>query len=303
LAFAVLSLTAHTQSGATSAPGSPPPQETWWVLKGTPGQYGANRPHVKAADIKARHSGESTWADVVVDDDNFHAEYRSAAPGTTISPRLHPDTREFFAVLEGQLRVTLGGQPAPILATRGSIVNIPRKTLYSVEVIGTAPAVWVDANQQRFETLYPAAGPAPAPMAGRTTMKVALDMSPAPYTGNNRPHFNLLEAERDPKYHGGAVVQDEHMWAAFLCGYEKDLPAYDPADKGHFHADTAEWWVILQGHIRHNIETVGDFTSSEGDVVYAPTSTWHATRFAGSERSCRLAISTYQFTGLLETPQ
>ena len=26
----------------------------------------------------------------------------------------------------------------------------------------------------------------------------------------------------------------------------------------------------MKGQIRHNIETVGDFTSNEGDVVYAP---------------------------------
>src|SRR5204863_741359 len=46
---------------------------------------------------------------------------------------------------------------------------------------------------------------------------------------------------------------------------------------------------------RCNIETVGDFTSSEGDIVYAPPWPWHATRFAGPGPSCRLAISAYQF--------
>jgi len=39
------------------------------------------------------------------------------------------------------------------------------------------------------------------------------------------------------------------------------------------------------------------------DVVYAPPSTWHATRFADPGPSCRLAISRYQFTSLLEQPQ
>ena len=50
---------------------------------------------------------------------------------------MHPDTREFFAVVEGQIRFVLEGQPEPIAATRGSIINIPRKTAYSAEVIGT----------------------------------------------------------------------------------------------------------------------------------------------------------------------
>ena len=280
-----------------------PTQQTWWVLKAKPGQYGANAPHVKAADLRARHKGQATWAEVVVSDQDNHAEYHSGAPGTSISPRIHPDTREFFVVLDGQVRFTLAGQPSPVLATRGSIVNVPRKTVYSAEVVGTGPAVWVDVNQPDFATLYPAAEPAPASIAGRTTIKVALDMAPAPYTGSNHPHFNLYEAEKDPAFHGGAVVQDDHLWASFLCGEEKNLPPYDPADKGHFHVGTSEWWIIVQGQIRHNIETVGDFASNEGDVVYAPASTWHATRFAGTGMSCRLAISGYQFTGLLETPQ
>jgi hypothetical protein len=97
---------------------------------------------------------------------------------------------------------------------------------------------------------------------------------PGVYTGNNKPHFNLWDAEKDPKFAGQNVVQDDHMWAQAIWGYEKNLPPYDPNDKGHFHVGTAEWWVIMKGQIRHNIETVGDFTSNEGDIVYAPPSTW-----------------------------
>jgi mannose-6-phosphate isomerase-like protein (cupin superfamily) len=216
---------------------------------------------------------------------------------------MHPDTREFYAVIEGQVRFVLEGQAEPIAATRGSIVNIPRRTAYSAEVIGTAPALWVTANQQNFKTLYPVSDPRPAQVAGFTVMKVGLNVTPGAYAGNNKPHFNLFEAEKDPKFNGQNVVQDDHMWAQAIWGYEKNLPPYDPNDKGHFHVGTAEWWIVLEGQIRHNIETIGDFTSNEGDVVYAPPSTWHATRFAGPGPSCRLAISTFQFTSLLEQPQ
>ena len=47
------------------------------------------------------------------------------------------------------------------------------------------------------------------------------------------------------------------MWAQAIWGYEKNLPPYDPNDKGHFHVGTAEWWIVLEGQIRHNIETIG----------------------------------------------
>jgi quercetin dioxygenase-like cupin family protein len=194
---------------------------------------------------------------------------------------MHPDTREFYAVMEGQVRFTLEGQPEAIVATRGSIVNIPKKTAYSVEVIGDGPALWVAANQQNFKNLYPAGDARPANVPGFTVMKVGMTAAPAPYTGNNKPHFNLFEAQKDPKFAGQNVVQDDHMWAQAIWGYEKNLPPYDPNDKGHFHVGTAEWWIILQGQIRHNIETIGDFTSSEGDIVYLNVAC-HALRGAGA---------------------
>ena len=294
VAFGMATHTVYTQgAGAT-------PTRQWWVNKDKPGQYGKHKPHIKLADLKARHKGQPTWTEVVVDDGNFYSTYNSGAPGTRISTRMHPDTREFFVVVEGEMRFAIEGQPEPITATRGSVVNIPKKVAYSAEVAGTAPALWVDANQANFKTLFPASDARPAQTPGHTLMKIGTTFGVGTYAGNNKPHFNLWEAEKNPKFAGQNVVQDDHMWAQAIWGYEKNLPPYNPDDKGHFHVGTAEWWVIMKGQIRHNIETVGDFTSSEGDVVYAPASTWHATRFAGPGPSCRLAISTYQFTSLLE---
>src|SRR5581483_8579417 len=294
----------HTQRGQG---GGPAPLRLWWAEKGKPGQYGTNKPHVKLPDLKARHKGQASWSEVVVNDENFHAEYNQGAPGLKMATRMHPDTREFFAVIEGQVQFTIEGQPAPIVATSTSIVNIPKKTPYSFEVIGTEPALWVDANQQNFKTLSPAADPAPRGAAGFSVLKIGLSPNgvgaPGNYQGNNKPHFNLHDAEKSPQFNGQNVVQDDHMWAQAIWGYEKNLPPYDPNDKGHFHIGTAEWWIILEGQIHHNIETVGDFTSNMGDVVYAPPSTWHATRFAGPGPSCRLATSGYQFTNLMEVPQ
>ena len=134
---------------------------------------------------------------------------------------MHPDTREFYAVLEGQMRFTLEGQPEPIVATRGAVINIPKKTAYSAEVIGSGPALWVAANQQNFKTLHPVSEPRPAQTAGFTVMKVGLNVTPGAYGGNNKPHFNLFEAEKDPKFNGQNVVQDDHMWAQVIWGYER----------------------------------------------------------------------------------
>jgi hypothetical protein len=41
--------------------------------------------------------------------------------------------------------------------------------------------------------------------------------------------------------------------------------------------------------------------SGEGDIVYVPASSWHATRFYGPEPACRLSITEYVGnTSLLE---
>ena len=85
----------------------------------------------------------STWRELLVNDGRLTAEYFSAAPGTRVSRRFHPDTREWFAVVEGEVRVEIEGQE-PFTATRGSLVNIPRQTIYSVETIGNCakPALY-----------------------------------------------------------------------------------------------------------------------------------------------------------------
>lgn len=163
-----------TVTVGTEQRGGAPPRQ-WWVAKATPGQYGTNKPHIKLADLKAKHKGQPRWMEVVVNDENFHAEYHQAPPGVKLSTVMHPDTREFYAVLEGQMRFTLEGQTEPIVASRGSVVNIPKRTAYAGEVIGNQPALWVAANQQHFKNLYPVAEPAPAATPGVTVMKVGLD--------------------------------------------------------------------------------------------------------------------------------
>ena len=102
----------------------------------TPAYPPRHKPRVALAEIKARHTGEANWRELIVDDGRLTGEYIAAAPGTKTDMRFHPDTREWFAVVEGELKVEIEGQPA-IAATRGSLVNIPRQTMYAVETVAT----------------------------------------------------------------------------------------------------------------------------------------------------------------------
>ena len=50
----------------------------------------------------------------------------------------------------------------PFVATRGSLVNIPRQTIYSLETIGNTPSVRFALNVAGAGTVYPQDAALPA---------------------------------------------------------------------------------------------------------------------------------------------
>jgi len=286
---------------AQQQPAPRPVPTSAWAPKPakTPGYTAPQKPWVKLADLKAKHKGEMTWRELVVDDGRLTAEYFSAAPGNRISPRFHPDTRQWFAVVEGEVRVEIEGQ-APILATRGSLINIPRQTIYSIETVGTRPSLRFVVNVARAKTLFPHDGAAPAPVAGSTWQPVTINRTPARYDEFNQPHLNIhAAAAKNEKYSGGRFVRDDKSEMLVLYGHEQNMPPLDPLDKGHFHAESAEFWLVFAGKIRYAFEGQEPFIASEGDVAYVPANTWHATRYTGPDPSCRLSITEYVGNALL----
>jgi quercetin dioxygenase-like cupin family protein len=271
-----------------------------WVPKPmkTPAYKPGLKPWVKLADLKARHTGEANWSEVIVDDGRLTGAYVSAAPGGKGSPRLHPDTREWFAVVEGEVRVEIEGQE-PFTATRGSLVNIPRQTIYSVDTVGTQPSLRFTLNVSGARTMYPKEAQPPSAPAGTAWTEVRINRAPGRYDEFNAPHLNIhAAAARDEKYSGGRFVRDDKSEMLVIYGHEKNMPPLDPGDKGHFHAESAEMWLVASGRIRYSFEGQAPFIASEGDVVYVPSNTWHATRFIG-DNACRLSITEYVANALL----
>lgn len=309
-------LVSHWIAGAALAqnpappPGPPTTPTAVWASKATALRaYPAGiRPWLSLAEVKARHAGQATWTDALFNDGRLMADYVAAAPGVVQSQRFHPDTREWFAVVEGQVRVTIEGQPGPIVATRGSIVNVPRQTVFSVETIGTTPSLRFVLNVANAKTYYVAetgsAPPAAAPPSGTAWMRATINRAPGLYDQFNQPHVNIHAAgAADPKYTGGRFVRDDKSEMLIIYGYEKNLPPFDPADKGHFHGESAEAWLVLTGKIRYAFEGQQPFVAGEGDVVYVPPNTWHATRFVGEAPSCRLSITEYVGNTLVLEPK
>src|SRR5436853_7541643 len=71
------------------------------------------------------------------------------------------------------------------------------------------------------------------------------------------------------------AVLDDRAVANFIYGHEKDLPPLNPKDKGHYHPECAEFWLIMAGQIRYTIEKQEVIIANVGDVVYVNPFTWH----------------------------
>lgn len=110
----------------------------------------------------------------------------------------------------------------------------------------------------------------PAAPAGSRWIAATITRTPGRYDEFNRPHLNIHEAAAgDAKYSGGRFVRDDKSEMLVLYGHEKNLPPLDPKDKGHFHAESAEFWLVFAGQIRYAFEGQAPFVASEGDVVPA----------------------------------
>lgn len=300
---AVMTVPAATASDSLAQAPRPLPTMVWAPKPAAlPGYTAPQKPLKKLADLKAAHRGMPAWQEVVVDDGRLMAEYVQDPPGARTGQRFHPDTREWFAVVEGQVRVEIEGQPA-FTASRGSLVNIPRQTLYALETIGETPSLRFVVNVAGAKTMHlHEAEPPPAPDGSRW-IAATINRTPGRYDEFNAPHLNIHEAAaKDAKYSGGRFVRDDKSEMLVIYGHEKNLPPLDPKDKGHFHAESAEFWLVFAGEIRYAFEGQEPFVAGEGDVVYVPAGTWHATRFWGSEPACRLSITEYVGNALVREP-
>ncbi len=179
----------------------PPTDAAWSPKPAKPPAYTApHRPHVKLAEVRARHTGQTRWRELVVDDAYLRSAYVQSAPGEKAGPQFHPETRTWWVVLDGELRFTIEGVE-PFVARKGFMVQVPLQTLYSIATIGARPA-------QRFETevtgarrFYPKEdGAAPPPqLPGFDWVPVKLGRRKGLWGEGNRPHVSFEEMMNSAK--------------------------------------------------------------------------------------------------------
>jgi mannose-6-phosphate isomerase-like protein (cupin superfamily) len=262
------------------------------------GWTGVHRPHTKLSDVLARHEGQADWAETIVDDESLLAQWISMAPGEKTPRRMNGDTREWWIVQSGSLQFTVEGRE-PVVATKGFMVQVPYRTLYQIENVGTEPALRFEVNVTRARKLYPL-DETPAPLAGFDYIPTRVTGGRGKLDERERPviDFNKVAGGEE---RGGPFVSDDRAFANIIVGnYQR--PA--PTDKGHFHEEGSEFWLIMLGKIRYKIEGLDEFEAEPGDVVYVPRQTWHLASNGGEPglRSCRLAMNGFPYQAHMWEP-
>src|ERR1700741_4349559 len=152
--------------GPTTGAAPPEPQIVWSPKATAPPDWtAANRPHKKLSDLLTTHKGQSEGIQTMVDDDTLPADYIAMAPGGKTPRRMNADTREWWAIQDGQIRFSIDGQ-APFVASKGYLVQVPYRTFYTMETVGDRPSLRLEVNVAKARKMYPGkTTPVPVPGA------------------------------------------------------------------------------------------------------------------------------------------
>lgn len=240
-----------------------------------------NRPHWKLAEVLAMHKGQSDWVQPLVRNKDQEADYISMAPGEKTKMKMWPDDRLVFIVWDGAVKVSIDGYQ-PFTATKGFMVNVPFRHIYTLENVGPSPALRFEVRQAGSAPVYPASE-TPDPMPGMTYVKVTEQPGPAKEKDSNPIYVDYMkEFNGTDKAYGGKFVWDDHFTANILRGPGVPVPA--DSNKGHFHIGWTEFWFIMEGHIGMKLEGEPYFVCDPGDVMIAAEGRWHR---AGDDPSAR----------------
>ena len=253
----------------------------------TPTPYTApNRVHWKLTDIKAAHRGQTDWTHPVVRNLEQEGDYISLGAGKKTKTKMYADDRIVFIVWEGSIRVSIDGV-APFVATKGFMVSVPFRRFYSLENVGTTPALRFEVRAANLKPIYPV-GETPDPLQGHRFVQVTgtPGISKLPEGGTDDPiyvDFMKQVASGDQPY-SGKFVWDDNFTSNILRGRAAPVPA--DTNLGHFHVDWTEFWFIMEGRIGYKIEGFPYFVADAGDVVTAAEGRWHR---AGNDPSAPMS--------------
>ena len=253
-----------------------------------------NKPIWRLNEIMAAHKGKANWVQPIVHDKDYDANYISLGAGEKTKPQFWADDRIFWYVASGQIRFHING-PEPFVASKGWLVQVPYRNIYWMETVGSEPSVRLEVVRSNRTPLYPVsdpkdAGPAPA-AKDKTYVLASYRTPPDKYDDQNKPYLDFWgDFVKRPATRGDhAFVEDTTNFMNVIRGH--GMPTPPDSNKGHFHIDYNEFWVIAEGTVDYKMEGMKVFTANVGDVVLAPQGRWHRASWAGNGMSTRIAIN------------
>ena len=251
-----------------------------------------NKPIWRLSEIMASHKGKTDWVQPIVRDRDYAADYISMAPGGKTKAQFWADDPVFWYIASGQIRFHIEGQE-PFVASKGFLVQVPYRNVYWMETVGDEPSVRFEVAHANRTPLYPAVqgdtGPAPT-AKGKTYILASYRTPPAPYTDKVKPYLDFWgDFVKHPTRGDHAFVSDANNFMNVIRGHGTPTPP--DSNKGHFHIDYNEFWVIAEGTVDYKMEGMPFYTADVGDVVYAPQGRWHRASWAGNDMSTRIAIN------------
>lgn len=250
------------------------PVEYWSAKPTTPTPYVApNKVHWKLSEIVAAHRGQGDWVQPVVRNAEQDADYISLGVGQKTKPRFYADDRIVFIVWDGAVRVSIDGYD-PFVATKGFMVSVPFRHIYSLENVGKTPALRFEVREAGSPPLFPVTEK-PDAFPGRTYVKVTGGPGPSKDRDTNPIYVDFFKtiAVGDKPYNG-KFVWDDHFTSNILRGKAQDKVPPD-SNLGHFHVDWTEFWYVMEGRVGYKIEGYPYFVAEPGDVVTAIKGRWH----------------------------
>jgi mannose-6-phosphate isomerase-like protein (cupin superfamily) len=163
-----------------------------------------------------------------------------------------------------------------------------------METVGDKPSLRFEVNIAGARLMYPADVKPPI-VDGINWIKATI-ASRGTWDQGNRPYLDFNKVA-DGTEKQNRFIADDRAVANIILGEAAKLPPAKDSDKGHFHAECAEFWIILKGQMNYRIEGAPEIVADEGDVVYTPRGHWHRARFHGPGQSCRLAMNGFQDIG------
>jgi len=251
-----------------------------------------NKPIWRLSEIMTAHKGKTDWVQPIVRNGDYHADYISMGSGQKTKPQFWADDPIFWYVASGQVRFHIQGQE-PFVASKGFLVQVPYRNVYWMETVGDEPSVRFEVTRTNRTPLYPAVqGASGAPTAkDKTYVLASYRTPPDPYTDKNKVYLDFWGdyVKRPPKRGDNAFVSDTDNFMNVIRGHGTPTPP--DSNKGHFHIDYDEFWVVAEGTIDYKMEGMKVYTANVGDVVLAPQGRWHRASWAGDGMSTRIAIN------------